>query len=122
MPWEAKVAAATTAAEILSRYALWGKRMIDLEPASSLWGTVVLALSDEVRGFVLVLLHFASRLKPFGCIISPETGYSGHALVMTPKRMPPARPAAMHGANTQAILLNELLHKVMRLYGARQPS
>lgn len=48
--WEAKVSAANTAAEILSRYALWGARMVDPDPAPSLWGTVALALSDLVRG------------------------------------------------------------------------
>ncbi|KIZ05687.1 hypothetical protein MNEG_2275 [Monoraphidium neglectum] len=58
---EAKAAAATVAAELLSRTALWRSRMVDLEPAPSLWGTVALALSDqglhkdlELRTFTLL--------------------------------------------------------------------
>ncbi|KAI8472083.1 MAG: hypothetical protein J3K34DRAFT_519984 [Monoraphidium minutum] len=57
----AKAAAAAAAVEALFRFPLWAKRMAELEPAASLWGTVALALSDvglhkdlELRNFALL--------------------------------------------------------------------
>ncbi|GBF89034.1 hypothetical protein Rsub_01533 [Raphidocelis subcapitata] len=58
---EARASAASAAIDALERTALWRRRMTDLEPEESLWGTVALALSSvglhkdlELRNFVLL--------------------------------------------------------------------
>ena len=72
---DAKAAAAAEAVRVLARGALWAKRMVELEPAPSLWATVALALSDEVRSLnnprSSPCLRRSSNFSPSHCCRHP---------------------------------------------------